>query len=280
MKLMGLNAWKWRWRVPMKCALLAMTVLMVCFPNPRRLMSHIQHYRDPSALIEPNAKSIEPWVQELAPKLSDDIEPREALKRVERFVYDKVPYEWDWNTWGTADYLPTVDEVVAMGKEDCDGRAVVAASLLRRFGFQADLVNDFAHVWVRTEHGDTMSPGKKPVFVATDDGIVIDWSALTQLPRAAAYGVAVFPLSRELVILAVAWLLLLPIQGRAARNLVGLALLVGGLILLRVGSSNYGHPSSWTQIAGLVLLMSGTASAMVRSRHLGGAPVMETVKEP
>ena len=187
----------------MKCAVFAMTVLLVCFPNPRRLMRHIQHYRDPSALIEPNAKSIEPWVQELAPKLSDDIEPREALKRVERFVYDKVPYEWDWNTWGTADYLPTVDEVVAMGKEDCDGRAVVAASLLRRFGFKADLVNDFAHVWVRTEHGDTMSPGKKPVIVTTDDGVVIDWSALTQLPSAMAYGVAVFPLGRELVILAV-----------------------------------------------------------------------------
>jgi len=276
MKLMGLNDWKWRWRWPMKCAVLAMTVLMVCFPNPRLLLRHIQHYSNPNALIEPNAKSIEPWVQELAPMLSDDIEPREALKRVERFVYDKVPYEWDWNTWGTADYLPTVDEVVAMGKEDCDGRAVVAASLLRRFGFQADLVNDFAHVWVRTEYGDTMSPGKKPVLVTTDDGLIIDWSALTQLPRAAAYGVAVFPLGRELVILSMAWLLLLPIQGRAVYNLTGLVLLVGGLMLLRAGGSDYRQPSNWTQTVGLVLLISGTACAVVRSRNREGAQVRET----
>ncbi len=279
MKLLGLNALKSRWRVPIKCALLAMTVLMVCFPNPRRLIRHLQHYRNPSALIEPNAKSIEPWVQELAPKLSDDIEPREALKRVERFVYDKVPYEWDWNTWGTADYLPTVGEVVAMGKEDCDGRAVVAASLLRRFGFKAELVNDFAHVWVRTEHGDTMSPGKKPVAITTDDGVVIDWSALTQLPRAAAYGVAVFPLGRELMILVVAWLLLLPMHGKATFSMTGLTLLIGGLILLRTGSDDYRHPSSLAQIAALVLLVSGAVIAMVRAPSSGRAKLIEVLKK-
>jgi len=278
--LLGLNALKSRWRVPIKCALLALTVLLVCFPNPRRLIRHLKHYRNPGALIEPDAKSIEPWVQELAPKLSDEVEPREALKRVERFVYHKVPYEWDWNTWGTADYLPTVDEVVEMGKEDCDGRAVVAASLLRRFGFKADLVNDLAHVWVRTEHGDTMSPGKKPVAVTTDDGVDIDWSALTQLPRAAAFGVAVFPLGRELVILGIAWLLLLPKHGKATFGIVGLILLIGGLILLRAGSNDYLHPSGLAQTAALVLLVSGAVSAMVRIPSVGGVNPIDVLKKP
>jgi hypothetical protein len=272
MKLLGLNTLKYRWRVPAKCALLAITVLVVCFPNPRRLVRHLQHYQNPNALIEPNAKCLEPWIEELAPKLSDDIEPREALKRVERFVYNKVPYEWDWNTWGTADYLPTVGEVVSMGKEDCDGRAVVAASLLRRFGFKADLVNDFAHAWVRTEHGDTMSPGKKPVLITTDDGIVIDWSALTQFPRAAAYGVAVFPIGRELVILSMLWLLLLPAQVRPTPNFIGMALLIGGLMLIRVGSSNYLTPSSWAQLGGLAIISSGIYSTTKR-------PVTETMSE-
>ena len=55
----------------------------------------------------------------------DISEPHALVRGVEKFVYGHVPYAWDWDTWGVADYLPSVAEVRRMGREDCDGRAVV-----------------------------------------------------------------------------------------------------------------------------------------------------------
>ena len=266
MQLFGLNRLRWPARWPIKWALLGLTVLVVCFPNPSRLIRHVRHFSNPNALIEPNAPAMQPMVDELRATLTEELAPSDALKRIERFVYEKIPYEWDWNTWGSADYLPTVTEVIEMGKEDCDGRAVVAASLLRRFGFEAHLVNDLAHMWVRTDYGDTMSPGKKPFIVATDDGPQLHLDALVQLPKALAYGIAVFPARREMIVLTMMWLLLLRPGGGATRGAVGLVLLVTGLFVIRGGSSDYWNPTPWMQWAGLVGLGAGGLVVMVGAR--------------
>jgi len=203
-----LSKLRWYLRLPIKWLLFGLTVLAVCFPYPARLASHLRHWRDPNALIDPDAAAIQPLLEELRPRLAGDLPPREVLSRVERFVYEKVPYEWDWKTWGTADYLPTVEEVFEAGKEDCDGRAVVAASILQNLGYKTELVTDFAHVWVKTDHGETMAPGRRKALTATDKGLRLDFKALTTLPRSLAYGIAVFPLVRELIVFFVLWLLL------------------------------------------------------------------------
>ncbi|MGB2987380.1 MAG: transglutaminase domain-containing protein [Phycisphaerae bacterium] len=256
-RLLSLNRLRWYARLPIKWIVFGLTVLAVCFPYPHRLVRHVQHWRDPNALIEPDAPAIQPFVEELRHRLTDDLAPPEALKRVEQFVYEKVPYEWDWNTWGTADYLPTVTETIEMGKEDCDGRAVVAASLLRNFGFEAQLVTDFAHVWVMTDQGETMGPGKKKAVVATERGLRVNTDALGELPKALVHGVAVFPLLRELIILSVMWLLLLRRNGGAICSLVALALFLGGLFVLRVGGKGYYHPAFWMQWVGFGSLATG-----------------------
>ena len=129
-KLFVLNRLRWPLRIPVKWAIFAVVVLLVCFPYPHMLIRHVRHWRDPDALIAPDAQVLRPFVEELLPLL-DNRSPEEALEHVERYVYEKIPYEWDWNTWGVADYLPTVEEVMEKGVEDCDGRAVIAASLLR-----------------------------------------------------------------------------------------------------------------------------------------------------
>lgn len=264
--LYALNKLRWYARLPIKWAVLGLTVLAVCFPYPGLLLRHVQHWRDPNALIEPDSPAIRPLVDELRLRLAGDPPPREALKLVERFVYEKIPYEWDWNTWGTADYLPTVKEVIEKGKEDCDGRAVLAASLLRNFGFNAQLVTDLAHVWVKTDRGETMGPGKSKAIIATKDGLRVQADALTELPGAAAYGMAVFPLLRELIVLGVMWLLLLRRGGGILPSIVGLALLIAGLFLLRAGSKEYGDPKTWMQLLGLTGLSAGTAALLFWAR--------------
>lgn len=265
-RLLVLNRLRWYARLPVKWAVLGLTLLIVCFPYPSRLFRHLQHWRDPNALIEPDAPAIEPLVAELRLRLTDDLPPAQTLRQVERFVYEKIPYEWDWNTWGIADYLPTVAEVFEKGKEDCDGRAVVAASLLRRLGFEVELVTDFAHMWVKTDQGETMAPGRREAIIATEEGLRLQASALAELPRAVAYGIAVFPLGRELIVLFMMWLLLLRSHGGAACSLGGLALLLAGLFLLRAGGADYRHPTSWIQWSGVAGIGVGLIWLLRRAR--------------
>lgn len=265
-KLLALNKLRWPIRLPVKWAVFALSGLIVCFPYPARLIRHVQHWKDPHRLIEPNAPALQPLVQELAPILREKHTPRKALKAVQRFVYKKIPYEWDWNTWGMADYLPTVTEAIEKGREDCDGQAVVAASLLAHFGYHAELVTDFVHVWVKTDQGELMGPGRRKAVVATDKGLIVQQGALTQVPRALAFGAAVFPLIRELILVVVMWFLFLRADASVWSRVLGLGLFLAGLFLLRAGGVTLGDPALFKQLAGLLAIVAGWIVMLRRSR--------------
>ena len=265
--LFALNRLRWPWRIPVKWLILGFTVLGVCFPNPVILYRHLDHWRDPNALIEPNAPGVRAMADELRPTIADDTPPHEVLHAVQDLVYRSVPYEWDWNTWGSADYLPTVGEVFEQGREDCDGRAVVAASVLKQLGYEATLVTDFAHVWVRTEVGETMSPGETPAIVVGEKGIEIQSHAFAEMLRASTLGIRVFPLFRELIVIAVAWWLLWSPGAPRWYALTALASLVGGLLCVRA----YGPLSIvWLHGAGLVMMLVGVVLPLWAARGLRG----------
>jgi hypothetical protein len=255
---------RWFVRWPVKAALLAATVFLVCFPYPWVFVRHVQRWRNPNAMIDPDAPVLAPWIEEVRAQLASEMQPPQVLKRVEHFVYEHVKYQWDWVNWGVADYLPTVAEVMAKGSEDCDGRAVIAASMLRKLGYRADLVTDFAHVWVRTDRGDTMSPGRPPAVIARDTGFKIDFSAITNLIPATAYGLSPFPLERELIVLTMLWLLLLaPGFGRTA-SLLGMICLIDGLLLMRVGGQHWQQPVVWMQWVGALSMLLAVALMLAR----------------
>ena len=271
----ALNNLRWPWRIPIKWAVFGLIVLGVCFPYPSRFIRHVRHWRDPNALVEPEAAALQPLWEELRSRLIVDLQPKEILETVERFVCAKIEYEWDWNTWGTADYLPTVTEAVEKGREDCDGRAVVAASLLRRLGFNAEIVTDFAHVWVKTEAGETMGPGEQKAVIATDNCLKMQRGAMAQLPRAIAYGIAPFPLARELIILGAMWLLLIRRHGGVFCSWVALLLFMMGLLLLRKAGQIYQQPVVWMQVLGVVAILVGFSCLLVwaqrNARRAAGA---------
>jgi hypothetical protein len=262
-RLLRLHKLRWYLRIPVKWMIFAITVAAVCFPYPHRLAQHVRHWRDPNALIEPDAAALQPLVEELRPLVSDELTAPGALRTVRDFVYERIEYAWDWETWGTADYLPTVTEAIEMGKEDCDGRAVVAASLLRNLGYESTIVTDLLHVWVKTDKGETMHPGTTKAVVATERGLRFRPDALAQIPRAFSYGVAVFPLGRELIVLGMLWLLLLRPRGGVGCSLAGLALLVCALLLLRAGSEDHRHPILWLQTSALLSLLTALLSLFV-----------------
>jgi len=258
------DGYKWYWRVPIKLLIAGLTLLIVCFPYPRVLLRHISHMLAPSMLIEPEAPLLAPLLEEVEPQLRDVPPGKEALKIVERYVYKKLPYDWDWRIWGTADYLPSVGEALTMGREDCDGRAVVAASILAHFGYEPELVTDFTHVWVKTNKGETMGPGKQSAVTVKPGKTEVRLGAvLPQIAKSLPYGVAVFPLAREVIVLLVVWGLLLSRRVGIGWAGVALAAMFAGLMLLRVGGADHQHPRALIELAGGVLLLMGAGLTWV-----------------
>ncbi len=258
-----------RTRWPIKGAAFAIVLLFVLYPYPRQLADHVRHLRRLNRL--PDAD--DPRLADVRRRFDQYLSERGAspgdvpavLEAVEAFVTAEVPYGWDWVVWGAADYTPTLSELLTKRTEDSDGRAVLAAALLRRRGIPADLVADPRHMWVHTPWGDTMNPLGPPVFQWTDEGLVIDWRRLLD-PGPFAFGVAVFPLRRELILLLTAWLLTLrPAAGRL-RPILALLLLGAGLGVCRLAGADPLNPNhaGIALAAGLTLMGLYTTLGEVR----------------
>lgn len=297
-----LNPARRRWRWPLKvCVALAMTTL-VLFPRVDLLVRNIGHWSRLDALIEPEAPglaALEGRVRErlaargvgkgseaggepslplrgleetggplLPLRALKELPSAEVLAVTQRVVEEAIPYAWDWDTWGVADYVPTVGETLGKGREDCDGRAVVAASLLRRMGYDARLMSDLGHVWVWTPLGETMNPSELAggeVFVQqTERGSRLNWlavfnwrAAAIDWPRNVTYGVAVFPAWRECVLLLTAWALLLGRRVRWGPAATGLIVSGAGLWVMRRWCADFWNPTIGAAWLGLVLAAGG-----------------------
>ncbi len=273
-----LNPQRRRLRWPLKAGLFLLAVLLVTFPRLDLLARNIVHWSNVNALIDPDSPALDELALEVEPLLVGRPKGPEALAIVEGIVHARIPYAWDWQTWGVADYMPTVEQTMKAGREDCDGRALVAASLLQRFGYDARLKSDLTHVWVWTPQGETMAPREtagRTMIGADTAGTKLDLLALADprallidMPKAVAYGVSVFPAWRELILLSVfCGLILRPgfLRGRAA---VGVLMLVGAGVMLRYscGDVACAH-GAW---GGLALAASGLRSLLIAAR---GRPI-------
>ncbi len=235
-----------RW--PVKWVVFGAVVFLVCYPYPSLLRRHLQNLRQMDRLPDPNEPLLQPLLRDLDEHLTSKgvttSSPAEWLRQVQVFVHQRIPYEYDWDSWGVVDYLPTLAEVIRQGKEDCDGRALVAAALIRAKIGEARLVGSSAHIWVSTPLGDTMGPMGEPTMTSSAEGVRIRWLSFID-PADFAIGVALFPVTREAVIVLTAWLLLLPADVRKPQALLALLLLIEAWILLRLSGSNPYQPSYW-----------------------------------
>lgn len=233
-----------RW--PVKAALLSLTVTLVLYPRVWLCPTWLERLRNLTSVVDPNAPQLAPLEAQVVAEVGRDAPLEKVLRPVERVVCARIPYAFDWDTWGVMDYVPTVAEVFAQGREDCDGRAVVAASLLRRMGYEAWLVTDLKHTWVvaRDEtaahptNTELMGPGTGEKTLSGGPGtaetrIQISLAALTNLTRGTTFGVAVFPFGRELIILAAFCVVAVQPRSTVARRISGCVLLVAALGLVR-----------------------------------------------
>jgi hypothetical protein len=229
-----MNWWR-RWherrawlRWPTKLALLTVVVGLTLYPRLDYLPVWIGRMRNMASVLDPGHPGLAAFEADARARMTPEMGAKDALGVVERVVYERVPYAWDWDTWGVVDYLPTVDEVLRMGREDCDGRAVMAASLLRRMGYQADLVSDVLHVWVDTPAGAAMNPtSSERTFVSTPTGTEINITpgVLRNLGRGMTYGMGAFPFGREFIIAAALALLTMQPRSSVWRRIAGCLML-------------------------------------------------------
>jgi predicted transglutaminase-like cysteine proteinase len=272
----ALNRLRWFWRYPLKVAAFLLVTALVLYPKPWLLPTAVARYRDMNSVLDPTNPQLVALQERVRSRLPADAPMKETLQAVQQVVCERIPYAWDWDVWGVCEYLPTVDEVFQKGREDCDGRAVVAASLLRRMGYNAWLVSDLLHVWVQTPEGETMSPtGAEKTFVGTEAGTQATLSArlIQNLGRGLSYGVAVFPLIRELIILATLCVLAVQPWSSVWRRVAGCIVLLIALYVLRdAGRQVAMNPRTLDLVrtmAGVALALVGWITLAVR---VGGSP--------
>lgn len=157
----------WRWletqrlakRSAVKLALLAVVVLFALYPNPVLFVRQVGHYVNMESLIQPDLPAMPEINRDIDQLIATNAPVLTELKAVERFVYRRIPYQYDWHGWWNLDYWPTAAEVWERKREDCDGRAVLAVSILRARGHaDARLVANLQHVWVAVGTNELMGP--------------------------------------------------------------------------------------------------------------------------
>lgn len=262
-----------RYRLPLKCALFILTTALVLYPKVWLLPTEVGRIRDMNSVLDPENPGLAPLEAEVRNSLADGATPPDALAAVQQAVYERISYSWDWDVWGVVEYLPTVEEALAKGREDCDGRAVVAASLLRRMGYDAWLVSDLLHCWVETEYGETMNPtGGDKTLVGAEQGTdaTVTLGLLRNIARGLSYGVAVFPLGRELIIVGALALLTMQPWSSFWRRVAGVLMLLLALALIRSAGQAAALEGDAENIAatmiGFVLAAGGWLVLLVKAR--------------
>lgn len=69
------------------------------------------------------------------------------------YIESEIQYTSDLLNHGALNHLPTAEEVLLDGKDDCDGQAILLCSVLRYAGYTAYTVIGFSHAWVEVEDG-------------------------------------------------------------------------------------------------------------------------------
>jgi hypothetical protein len=259
------------WRCLVKWSLLALIVLGVLYPLPHLLFHQIRHLRDWESLIQPDLAAMPEINRAIDAQLAPGHTSLEEYRAVERFVYSRIRYQFDWFNWVNLDYWPTAAEVWSRQREDCDGRAVLAASILRARGFaSARIVANLNHVWVAVSDVELMGPQADRNLRKVNGRTVVTlpawhtWlAALAQIDK--------FPAIRCLLILVA----VLGLAYHPCRNLAGyLGLCVAGLagyaLLLDWAerqASREGSGAALTLMLAGGLLLAALAGALIAGRR-------------
>lgn len=83
-----------------------------------------------------------------------------------------VPYEINWNVYDVPWYFPSTAEVIRDGRGDCEGQAVLLASILQAKGIPYQLKMSFDHMWIdfQSKNASGMMEQDEMAFAENEDG--------------------------------------------------------------------------------------------------------------
>jgi|GEM_PF-745976 len=219
-------------RFVIKALLFILVLGFVLFPNPVLFLRHIGNFKNHDALITTNLPALVEINAEINKLLPTNATPKQELQAVERFVYKNIKYQYDWYNWLNADYWPTAADVWERKREDCDGRAVLAASILRSRGFtNAMLVANVNHVWVSVGEDELMGPHREKNLRREGNKVVVSLPGFSTWMDMVAQ-LSAFPALRSLIIIFVAaGLMFHPCRHKGAFCLVAVLALTGYILL-------------------------------------------------
>ena len=224
----------WAGRVGIKLAVFVTVFLVVTLPNPLLTVKQVKAYLDTEALFDsqfPEMRTINAKIDSL---LLDDYTFEQEYRTIVRFVYDEIKYEFDWDNWLNSEYWPSAREVWQRGREDCDGRAILAVAIFRSRGYaDANIVGSMQHLWIRVGDNELMGPDKEKLVVVEDGKKRFLLPSFQYMLEAMAGHLHSYPLMR-MVILLMTFLILLMHPAQKAKFILGVLLIgvLGFLILV------------------------------------------------
>jgi hypothetical protein len=189
------------WRLTIKLVIFGCVLFVILYPNPVLFLKQIQNFLDLESLIQPDFSEIDLINQEIDAALPADATREHEFNIIQRYIYHHIRYEYDWENWGNIDFWPTAEQVWARKKEDCDGRAVLAVSILRSRGFEsAKLVGNIRHIWVDVDRYELMGPDKEQTITREEGKTRIVLPSRDLLLGSVAIHIADFPAIRNLIV--------------------------------------------------------------------------------
>ncbi|MCK4637708.1 MAG: hypothetical protein KAT49_07505 [Methanomicrobia archaeon] len=185
--------------------LLAFFVVMVGGSmNPLMWKQQFERRQNPTMLLEPTSPTIKKlnegfeasYGHILKFKTQDllygyaAILTKEDLVLLDRFtlevsniyIQSQVGYKTDIGNYHSIDHFATSSEIIQRGADDCDGQAILIASLLRYRGYDAYVVVGYSHVWVDVHLDDRVisinNPERSDVWYCKFDERNVQWSIL------------------------------------------------------------------------------------------------------
>lgn len=173
--------------------------------------------QDVSSLVNGDFRAKKEVNKQINSLIKDSVSKKEEINIIEKFVLKNIEYTNDWEQWLNIDHWPDADTVWQTKKEDCDGQAIFAASILASRGFEkVEIVGNYQHIWVVVDDIEILYPQKEK-NIGSGEGVgQYSFPSLSVVQSTLYFFISIFPAYR-LILLLIASIIILSYPGKKWR---------------------------------------------------------------
>ena len=145
------------------------------------------------------------------PPISSEAVSQELLEKangmenneIENFVREKIPFQYDWETFNLPWYYPRVEEVLANETGDCKSRMILLASIFEALEENYEFRYSFNHFWLHYDKKEEGYIERDEVYLYSDEeGFQLPDFQLDVTYRSYKNFMELMPLGRKILFLA------------------------------------------------------------------------------